>query len=42
MSLSRFLVEGRYTYGLTDLNKVKEPGGSSEHRVISVLVGLVF
>jgi hypothetical protein len=42
VSLSRFLVEGRYTYGLTDLNKVKEPSGSSRNRVISVLLGLVF
>lgn len=42
VSLSRFLVEGRYTYGLKDLNKVTDPSGSNQNRVISVLVGLVF
>ena len=42
VSLSRFLAEGRYTYGLTDLNKVEDPSGANHNRVISVLVGLVF
>ena len=42
VSLSRFLAEGRYTYGLTDLNKVKDPSGANHNRVLSVLVGLVF
>jgi hypothetical protein len=42
VSLSRFLAEARYTYGLKDLNKVKDPSGSNHNRVISVLVGLVF
>jgi len=36
VTLSRFLVEGRYTYGLTDLNKVKEPSGSNQNRVMGV------
>jgi len=42
VSLSRFFAEGRYTYGLTDLNKVEEPSGANRNRVISVLVGLAF
>jgi hypothetical protein len=42
VSLSRFLAEARYTYGLTDLNKVADPGGTNRNRVISVFLGLVF
>lgn len=42
VSLSRFLIEGRYTYGLRDLNKVEDPGGANKNRVISVLFGLIF
>ena len=42
VTLSRLLIEGRYTYGLTDLNKVKDPSGSNQNRVISVFIGLVF
>jgi Outer membrane protein beta-barrel domain len=39
VTVSRLLLEGRYTYGLTDLNK----GGTGyKNRVLSVLVGLVF
>jgi hypothetical protein len=42
VTLTRFLIEGRYTVGLTDLNK---PGLSTEankNRVLSLLVGLHF
>ena len=42
MTLSRLLLEGRYTYGLTDLNKVEDPDGANRNRVISLLVGLIF
>ncbi len=42
VSLSRLLAEGRYTYGLTDLNKVEEPSGANRNRVISILIGLAF
>jgi hypothetical protein len=42
VSLSRFLVEGRYTIGLKDLNKVPEPGSTTKNRVISIFIGLVF
>jgi Outer membrane protein beta-barrel domain len=42
VSLSRLLAEGRYTYGLTDLNKVAEPSGANRNRVISIFIGLAF
>lgn len=42
VTLSRLLLEGRYTYGLTDLNKVEDPDGANRNRVISLLVGLIF
>jgi hypothetical protein len=42
VSLSHFLAEARYTYGLTDLNKVEDPSGANRNRVISVFVGLIF
>jgi hypothetical protein len=39
VTVSRLLLEGRYTYGLTDLNK----GGSAvQNRVLSLMVGLHF
>lgn len=40
VSLSRFLIEGRYTAGLTNLNK----GGTAgyKNRVLSLLIGLGF
>lgn len=44
MTLSRFLVEGRYTAGLKDFNKINQnPGGTTnKNRVFSVLVGVHF
>jgi Outer membrane protein beta-barrel domain len=42
MSLSRLFAEARYTYGLTDLNKVEEPSGANRNRVISIFIGLAF
>ena len=42
VNLGRLLLEGRYTYGLTDLNKVKDPSGSNQNRVISLLIGFIF
>ncbi len=42
VSLSRLFAEGRYTYGLTDLNKVADPGGKIRNRVISIFIGLAF
>lgn len=41
-TLSRLLLEGRYTIGLTDLNKTTESGTTNKNRVLSVLVGLQF
>jgi hypothetical protein len=42
VSLSRLFAEGRYTHGLTDLNKVEKPSGANRNRVISIFVGLAF
>jgi outer membrane protein with beta-barrel domain len=41
-TLSRLLLEGRYTHGLTDLNKTTDSGSTNKNRVLSVLVGLQF
>lgn len=42
VTLTRVLFEARYTFDLRDLNKVEAPSGAQKHRVISLLVGLVF
>lgn len=42
IELSHFILEGRYTYGLTDINNI--PGGTvkSKNNIISVLAGYRF
>ncbi len=41
VSVNRFLIEGRYTAGMTNLNK-DDNGGDNKSRVFSVLVGVGF
>ena len=42
VTLTRVLLEARYTFDLADLNKVQAPSGPHKNRVISFLIGLVF
>ena len=41
VTLTRLLLEARYTFDLVDLNKVESPSGPHKNRVISFIVGLV-
>jgi hypothetical protein len=38
----RMSIEGRYTFGLTDIGKVPDESGKTKHRVIGILVGVRF
>ncbi|MBP8273356.1 MAG: PorT family protein [Acidobacteria bacterium] len=42
VSITRLLLEARYTYDLVDFNKVEQPSGAHKNRVVSFLVGVVF
>jgi len=42
VTLTRVLLEARYTFDLVDLNKVEAPSGAHKNRVISFLIGVVF
>lgn len=42
VSLTRLLLEARYTFDLVDLNKVDQPTGAHKNRVISFIAGVVF
>lgn len=42
VTLTRVLLEARYTFDLVDFNKVATPSGSHKNRVVSFLVGVTF